>query len=261
MEFVDLITNPGLDPINSKILDSLNYEELKHCCQTSKAIEHYIKTYCEKWKLLEKLQERKYVMKSRIRWIYSAEELNENFPEMDQEEDVVDRDETPIINLFGKFGSETFEYFEKNGNNEQLALFLDFIQAYLDDENTPFWIYPIDFAVKNKRTDFVNLMVPAPMLFTDLTMMEVFADYGTGRMHQAVANNDIEMVKLLMKYSQEKEVHLNSYSRHWNQMNIDENPFEMATRLEHYKIAQLIQDVSEGKIDKKDLKPVIRRFK
>ena len=65
MKFEDFISNPGFDPVNQRILNSLSYEDLKKCCQASKEIERYIKTYCQKWKLLEKLQALKSVQKER----------------------------------------------------------------------------------------------------------------------------------------------------------------------------------------------------
>ena len=250
MEFVDIITNTGLDPINRNILDSLNYEELKQLCQTSKEIEDYIKKNSLKWKLLEKLQERKHVIKSL------------GYPSdngMDQEGYFwVIEHETPIINLFGR---ENFEYFEKHGNNEQLALFLDFTQAYLDEEETLYLEEDtLQWAVMHKRTDFVNLMIPTPLLFD---MPEEYEPYERNPYHQwlmplAISTGNIEMVKLLLKYSEEKRVNLEP----WNcEMGEKEDIVEIATRLGHYKIAQLIQGVLEGKIDKKDLQPVIRRFK
>ena len=244
MEFVDLITNPGYDPINSKILDYLNYKELKNCCKTSKAIENYIKTHCEKWKLLEKLQERKYVIKSR----------GESMPTEDFVEFYWNLE--PIIKLFG---SKTFKYFEKNGNKEQLTLFLEFIQAYLDDEKTHHWTSPIQFAVQEKRIDFVNLMIPVPLPLEDLELKNSIG--GIWLMPKAIRNDDIEMVKLLLKYSEEKDVNLYVY-RFNVETGRDENIIlGLAARLGHHKIAQLIQDVFEGKIDKKDLQPVIRSFK
>ena len=260
MEFVDLITNPGYDPINSKILDYLNYKELKNCCKTSKAIENYIKTHCEKWKLLEKLQERKYVIKSRGESMPSEEHVEVYWGDLetDQAEDDFwfSTDQTPIIKLFG---SKTFKYFEKNGNKEQLTLFLEFIQAYLDDEKTHHWTSPIQFAVQEKRIDFVNLMIPVPLPLEDLELKNSIG--GIWLMPKAIRNDDIEMVKLLLKYSEEKDVNLHVY-RFNVETGRDENIIlGLAARLGHHKIAQLIQDVFEGKIDKKDLQPVVRRFK
>ena len=257
MEFVDIITNTGFDPINRNILDSLNYQELKHFCQTSKEIDDYIKENSLKWKLLEKLQENKYIMKSRGEF-YSAADFVDDLDEMDQqpEEDFWGiMNETPIIHLFG---STTFEYFENNGNTAQLTLFLDFIKAYLDDEHTHHWISPIQFAVLAKRIDFVNLMISAPLPLEDLYLYEMGIG-GIELMPFAIRNNDIEMVKLLLKFSEEKDVNLDVTC--YNREGVSEDILGLATSLGHFKIAQLIQGVLEGKIDRKDLHPVIRRFK
>ena len=150
MNFVDLITNPGLYTINSKILNALSYKDLKNCCQVSKQIDHYIKTYCEKWKLLEELQTKKYVKKKG----------GESTEDPDGEKLFCNYDTRTIIPLFTK---EVFEYFEEHANIEQLSLFLDFIQAFLDDQETQFNIHPVQFAAERKHTDFVNLLVPTPL--------------------------------------------------------------------------------------------------
>ena len=258
MEFVDLITNTGFDPINRNILDSLNYEELKQFCQTSKEIEDYIKENSLKWKLLEKLDERKCVIKHRGESMPSdiCEEVLWGDLEVDQPDEYfwATTDETPIIKLFGR---ETFEYFEKEGNTAQLTLFLDFIKAYLDNQRTHHWTSPLQFAVQKNRIDFVNLMIAAPLPLEDLDLNGHIG--GIWLMPMAVRNDDIEMVKLLLKFSEEKDVNLDVSSYNL-ETGVSENILGLATRLGHFKIAQLIQDVFEGKIDKKDLQPVIRKF-
>ena len=150
MNFVDLITNPGLHTINSKILNTLSYRDLKNCRQVSKKIAHYIKNYCEKWRLLEEIQAKKYVKKEEGEW---TEDLDIWVP-------IVFPLERTIIQLFTP---EVFEYFEEHGNIKQLAVFLDFIQAFLDDKETHFNSHPVQFAAERKRTDFVNLLVPTPL--------------------------------------------------------------------------------------------------
>ena len=259
MDFVELMTNPGLDPINLKILDSLSYEELKQCCKASKEIEHYIKTYCEKWKLLEELDEMKCVIKSRGEFMPSdiCVEVLWNDLEVDEpEKDFwAPTEQTPMIKLFGR---ETFEYFENSGNTVQLALFLDFIKAYLDNQRTHHWTSPLQFAVQKNRIDFVNLMIAAPLPLEDLDLNGHIG--GIWLMPMAVRNDDIEMVKLLLKFSEEKDVNLDVSSYNL-ETGVSENILGLATRLGHFKIAKLIQDVFEGKIEKKDLQPVIRKFK
>ena len=161
--------------------------------------------------------------------------------------------ESKIVDLFEK---EAFEYFEEHGTNEELALFLDFIQAYLDDDKTHHWTYPIDFAVQEKRIDFVNLMVPTPINFE-----ECFEDGGPdiSLMRTAVLNGDIEMVKLLMKYSKEKCIKVNVSYFDYDRL-VSESLQEVAIRLGHHKVAQFLKVVNEGCIDVTDLKPRIRNF-
>ena len=258
MKFEDFISNPGFDPVNQRILNSLNYEDLKKCCQVSKEIEHYIKTYCHKWKLLEKLQALKTVQKERGQAHKYAEfkfEIDIENPDHrindDWFWDVTDT--RSILQLFG--GNTVFGYLEEHGDLDQLALFIDFIQAYLDDKRTCDWIDPIHFAVKNKRTDFMNLMVPTPMNFTNGA--EHFG--GVSYLHMAVHNDDIEMLKLLMKYSKEKNVDL-EIQVSWGPGFPCETILEVAARLGRHNMVQLIDDVFNGKIALKDLKPEIKKF-
>ena len=157
------------------------------------------------------------------------------------------------------FGSEVFAYFEQHGSAEQLQLFLNFIQAYLDDEETSYNCYPIYFAVKNRCRDFVNLMVPTPKIFEG----EAASFTSLSLMKTAVQNGDIEMVKLLMKYSEEKKVNIRPDCSHLDTANpdnlawVNENLLDVATRLGHQEIVDLLNDVYGERIDIADLNPEI----
>ena len=123
-----------------------------------------------------------------------------------------------------------------------LRLFLDFIRAYLDDPETSSNCYPIYFAVKNSRRDFVNLMVPTPKTFEG----EAYSSTSFSLLKTAVQNGDIEMVKLLLKYSEEKEVDICPDCSYLNTANpdnltwVNETLLEVATRLGHQEIVNLL---------------------
>ena len=264
MDLVKLLTNPGLSLVNLKILNSLNYDALKSLCQVSKQIEDYIKKYCEKWKLLEILQSKKTIMKDRgemipNNWLEIPDQVDMEWGNLAEEQPADEfwgvTQRTSIEVLFER---ETFEYYEQNGTNKELALLLEFIQAYSDDEKTHHWTGPIDFAVQEKRIDFVHLMVPVPIDFEP--------DFGDppgeprwgpniSLIRDAVYNGDIEMVKILFKYSVEKKVTPIPIM-----FGRDRSLPKLATRKGYHKIAQLIEDIYAGRIDVKDLKPEIEGF-
>ena len=100
-------------------------------------------------------------------------------------------------------------------------------------------------------------MVPTPDVFMEDFYYEVS---NFSLISDALRNNDIEMVKLLMKYSKEKNVslHIQTWT-HDFERNL--NAPELALELGFVKMAQLFQDVYDGKINVKDLNPVIKRNK
>ena len=277
MNFIDLMTNPGLYTVNLKILNSLNLDSLKNLCRAAKELEDYIKEHCQKWTLL--LQIRKSATTTRKRgpfFLSSGDSHPQQLDDFwdsnfwDQQNITVEEEMYEKATMVELLGKNVFEYFEEHGTNEELALFLEFIQAYLQsdygdmlyhDLTNPF----IDFAIVEKRIDFVNLMIPTPLYFDNYyegeggknNFFEIHKNRATS-LENAVTSGDIEMVKLLLRYSSEKHVNLDI-----NHYNTSTRLFEklpiLATRLGYHNIAQLLVDVYDGKIDVKDLKPVIKK--
>ena len=203
--------------------------------------------------LLEKLEDRKSATKRKGSIIFArAHQAVENYwdswdPQTAEDEARMYKKATMVELL----GENVFDYFEERANNQQLALFLDFIQAYLDADDfqresgndfvsgVDLVTNPlIEFAIVKKRIDFVNLMIPTPLHFDDFYEDPFIWTQATS-FRNAVKIGDIEMVKLLMKYSREKHVNINA-RRFTN-----ESTLELATRLGHYHIAQLLQDVND----------------
>ena len=140
-QFLDIVSNPGLYPINFRIFESMNYEDLKKCCQVSSELENYIKTNCLKWKLFEILDTMKSVKKSLGDWMFFEPQdfgfgPGDNLPEdLPLGEQFVQNEEDQQTILYS-FGQSTFDYFETYGTIEELKLFLEFIDAWLKDEET-----------------------------------------------------------------------------------------------------------------------------
>ena len=233
MSFTELISNLCFQHISEQILNELNYQDLKNCCETSSTLNFYIKNHNLKWQLFENLQE---LRQETIKPWKNMEMVPENL----------------------------FKYYEEKGTIEELSLLIDFIQIYIEDNaswevTSPFATF-VTFAVCHiKRIDFVMLLIPVLEVFESANVRK-YSNFSL--LHSAVCTNHIEMVKLLMKHSQEKNLDIYHKTRY----NIDddlefwekETILELATRLRFVKpefdqIAQLIQNVYDGKIRLEDL--------
>ena len=223
MSFTELISNLGLYQINEQILNDLNYQELKNCCETHSTLNFYIKNHNLKWQLLEHLQE----LKSETKKPWKNMEM---------------------------VSEKVFKYYEDKGTTEELSLLIDSIQSYIGDNATWEVTSPLVFAVCHKKIDFVKLLIPVLEVFESANVRK-YSNFSL--LHSAVCTNDIEMVKLLMKYSQEKNLDIYHKTRYNIDDDLDywekETILELALRLRFYKIAQLIQNVYEGKIQLEDL--------
>ena len=128
-KLTDFISNPGFHPINERIFNSLNYKDLKNCCEVSNGIKVNIETNCRKWKLLNRIQSLKSCRRS-------------------------DCNET----VLQSFGITTFEYFETSGSVEELKILLELIEAWLNEKEFHKDALPKQFAIKYCVIEFVDFI-------------------------------------------------------------------------------------------------------
>ena len=223
MSFTELISNLGLYQINEQILNDLNYQELKNCCETHSTLNFYIKNHNLKWQLLEHLQK----LKSETKKPWKNMEM---------------------------VSEKVFKYYEDKGTTEELSILIDSIQSYIGDNATWEVTSPLVFAVCHKKIDFVKLLIPVLEVFESANVRK-YSNFSL--LHSAVCTNDIEMVKLLMKYSQEKNLDIYHKTRYNIDDDLDfwekETILALALRVRFHEIAQLIQNVYDGKVQLEDL--------
>ena len=220
MNLTDLISNPGFHHINEQIINDLNYQELISCCQASSTLDLYIRNHNFKWQLLQNLQELKLKTK----------------------------------NLHGFVPDKLFTYYETNGTINDLSLLIDFLTKYSQDKASWDFTSPLVFAVCHKKIEFVKLLIP---ILPDFESSNVRKYSNFSLLHSAICTNDIQMVKLLLKYSKEKNLDIYHKTRYNIDDDLDFNEketiLELAIRLRFHEIAQLIEDVYTGKIEMQNL--------
>ena len=117
--------------------------------------------------------------------------------------------------------------------------------------------YLEEFIIEKNRPDFMNLLMP---LKNGPCWNEVVKMCNFSVLHMAVACNAIEIVKVLLKHHEETklDIYINQ-SLSILEGGGEENILEMAKRLKRLELTKIIQDVYEGKIKAKDLKPNLKK--
>ena len=149
------------------------------------------------------------------------------------------------------------ERYQKDGSVQDLKTLLEFmVEFYKQKEIFEVPNFLENFMIDKNRPDYLNLL----MRFNN-NWSELIELCGFSILHYAVEQNKIELVKLLLKYSEEQE--LDIYQEMPNYRIIEfhehENILELAKRLQHSELTELIQNVYDGKIKVKDLKPNITK--